>query len=219
MQDLDWSQLQKAFSPNDLEWRIVDLSDDRTRANVRPQLRFEAVVQRLDEVLGKTAWSNTYAKLEENLISCALNLNGVTKTGLAKRTAFVESDVTARDALVQAAEMFGMSSQLEETNSWVDYDAEAGTILYEPEALESTDEAPPKPTALITPPQADKPEGQQVIDKLVERLKLDGKGLETAKLLVTYGGYGDNPEAARELYSKLRQLLKSEGAPSGVSRD
>jgi hypothetical protein len=52
-----------------------------------------------------------------------------------------------------------------------------------------------------------KPEGQQAIDRLVERLRAEGNGLETARLLVRYGGYGSDPQAARELYGKLRELL------------
>jgi hypothetical protein len=111
----------------------------------------------------------------------------------------------------------------------VDYDAETKTLLYEPElgiggqdsggqdsdsqdsggqvtalkARESEQSAEPSSVS-VTPAKS---AGQQAIDKLVERLEQEGKGKEVAKLIVRYGGYGQNPEAARELYSKLRALL------------
>lgn len=57
-----------------------------------------------------------------------------------------------------------------------------------------------------------KSEGQRAIDRLVDRLRSEGHGLETAKLLVEHGGYGSDPEAARALYGKLRALLMQEAA-------
>ena len=77
------------------------------------------------------------------------------------------------------------------------------------EAAESAPEPAPEPV-----PPAPKSAGQQAIDRLVDRLKGEGRGLEAAKLLNAYGGYGGNPEAARELYAKLRALLLGDGAPS-----
>jgi hypothetical protein len=58
-------------------------------------------------------------------------------------------------------------------------------------------------------PPAEKPTGQQMIDRLVERLKDEGQGLAAARLLVRYGGYGKDPDTARELYAQLRALLRS----------
>jgi len=52
-----------------------------------------------------------------------------------------------------------------------------------------------------------KPEGQQMIDRLIDRLKDRGLGLQAARILVRHGGYGKDPQAARELYGELRQLL------------
>ncbi|TVR92951.1 MAG: hypothetical protein EA416_06080 [Trueperaceae bacterium] len=51
-------------------------------------------------------------------------------------------------------------------------------------------------------------EGLVMIDRLVERLKESGHGLQAARLLVRYGGYGKDAEAARALYGALRALLK-----------
>ncbi len=69
-------------------------------------------------------------------------------------------------------------------------------------------EAPVFPEVPSLPPSATpKSAGQQAIDKLVDRLKAEGRGLQAARLLNTYGGYGSDPQAARELYAKLRELL------------
>ena len=69
--------------------------------------------------------------------------------------------------------------------------------------------------APVTPAPAEKPTGQQMIDRLVDRLKDEGQGLAAARLLVRYGGYGKDPDTARELYAQLRVLLRGEAAAAG----
>ena len=71
--------------------------------------------------------------------------------------------------------------------------------------------------APVAPAPAEKPTGQQMIDRLVDRLKDEGQGLAAARLLVRYGGYGKDPDTARELYAQLRVLLRGEAAghPAG----
>jgi hypothetical protein len=71
--------------------------------------------------------------------------------------------------------------------------------------------------ARVGAPVAEKPTGQQMIDRLVDRLKVEGQGLAAARLLVRYGGYGKDPDTARELYAQLRVLLRGEAAagPAG----
>lgn len=59
-------------------------------------------------------------------------------------------------------------------------------------------------------------EGQQMIDRLLERLKDEGQGLAAARLLVRHGGYGNDPTSARELYSELRDLLRRAGDREGA---
>ncbi|MDZ7707146.1 MAG: hypothetical protein U5J97_04485 [Trueperaceae bacterium] len=59
---------------------------------------------------------------------------------------------------------------------------------------------------------ADKPDGHQVIDRLVERLRQEGLGADAARLVTSYGGYGGDAEASRELYAKLRALLVQRSA-------
>ena len=59
-----------------------------------------------------------------------------------------------------------------------------------------------------------KPEGQQMIDRLVARLREEGMGAEAARLVTVYGGYGRDASAQRELYAKLRALLVERSARS-----
>jgi hypothetical protein len=90
-------------------------------------------------------------------------------------------------------------------------------------ALEHVDAPVPTDSAALpsVAPAADapaaKPTGQQMIDRLVERLKGEGQGLAAARLLVKYGGYGKDPEAARELYAHLRELLLATPAGEGTA--
>ena len=69
------------------------------------------------------------------------------------------------------------------------------------------------PVATAELPPIEKPAGQQAIDRLVERLRGEGLGLEAAKLLIEYGGYGDDPPTARDLYARLRALFKDRSVP------
>ena len=71
---------------------------------------------------------------------------------------------------------------------------------------------------LGTPPDAPeqapiRSEGQRAIDKLMDRLREAGLGLEAARLVNAHHGYGSDPDAARELYARLRQLLLDRSAP------
>jgi hypothetical protein len=93
-------------------------------------------------------------------------------------------------------------------------DGGAADAAPSPDAAPSADAAPAgvsaAPDAAASAaelPAAAKPEGQQMIDRLIERLKAQGQGLAAARILVRHGGYGKEPQAARELYAELRQLL------------
>ena len=70
----------------------------------------------------------------------------------------------------------------------------------------------PRPAAAASEPK--KPSAQELIDKLVARLREAGKGREAAALVVKYGGYGADPEATRKLYGELRALLLEKEAPA-----
>jgi hypothetical protein len=206
-----WNQLALPFSPQDIEWRVTEVSEDSKQARVRPQLRYPVVVDRLNTVLGLSGWSSCYFPLAPGVFSGELSIQEVAKSSLVADRSFVNVDVLAQDALVYAAEYFGLVAPVKQNpDYWVEYDAESKTILFEPDlesAAQSTLTTRAEPSIIGEP--AEKPAGQQAIDKLIERLREEGQGLEAAKLLIRYGGYGQNPEAARELYGKLRDLLRT----------
>ena len=234
--NVPWDALAAPFTAADLLWRVVKLSPDRLSAQVRPQLRASSVTARLDAVLGVGGWSQEFAALGERGLVCTLRVADAVKAAVASYTAEAELSDTADDALAAAAALFGLCpNTLLDELPWVDYDPEQRQLLYEPDlagaddsyaapvdarAPSLTESAPPTPQtdtprdtqsdAPTEPTQAEPPAksaGQQAIDKLVDRLKADGKGLGAAKLLNAYGGYGSDPVAARELYAKLRALL------------
>jgi hypothetical protein len=122
-------------------------------------------------------------------------------------------------------------------DAWVDWDPDERVPLYWPEVAEeevartirdgaegasahvgtsgesptdASPDAPAKPlgTPAEAPGQAPiRSEGQRAIDKLVDRLREAGRGLEAARLVMEHKGYGNDPDEARELYARLRQLL------------
>ena len=232
-----WDALAAPFAASDLLWRVVKLSPDRLSAQVRPQLRASSVTARLDAVLGVDGWSQEFTALGERGLVCTLRVADAAKAAVVPYTAEAELTDTAADAFAAAAALFGLRpNTLLDELPWVDYDPEQRQPLYEPDlaaadgytngytdsytapanADSPTGSAPPTPptaasaeaqTATQAEPIPAKSAGQQAIDKLVDRLKADGKGLGAAKLLNTYGGYGTDPAAARELYAKLRALL------------
>jgi hypothetical protein len=213
-----WNELAAPFAANDVEWRVLEILPDGHEAKVRPQLPFERVRQRLDETLGVAGWSSRYVALGE-AVACELTIGAVSKSAVAD-SLHVDKSTASRDAFVYAAELYGMVPSVNRFESYqVDYDAEAKAPLFEPEVepgLQNQQEParPQDQPERVSEPRGSLPAeapaksaGQQAIDKLVERLEGQGKGKEVAKLIVKYGGYGQNPDAARELYSKLRALL------------
>jgi hypothetical protein len=221
--------LAAPFAPTDLSWRVVRLSPDRLSAQVRPQLPAAVIAARLDAVLGVGGWSHSLAALGERGLVCTLSVASAHKSAAVAYSAQTGVVEAAEDALAAAAAFFGLRPPVALAElPWVDYDAEQGQILYEPELPEpelpepevpggvepvpvavpssvgsALEEYEPRPPA----PAPTKSAGQQAIDKLVDRLKAEGRGLQAAKLLTSYGGYGSDPAAARELYAKLRELL------------
>lgn len=225
-----WDALAAPFAPSDLTWRVVRLAPDKLSAQVRPQLEAAVVRARLDAVLGVGGWSHSFVALGERGLACTLSVAGIHKSAAVAYTAQTGVADAAEDALAAAAAFFGLRPPVVLAElPWVDFDAEGGQILYEPDltagsatepaaslgaepgtepaVAPTADAAPPAEGAEPAAPLPAKSAGQQAIDKLVDRLKAEGKGLGAAKLLNTYGGYGSDPAAARELYARLRELL------------
>lgn len=207
-----WDALAAAFAADDLVWRVVALSPDRLSAQVKPSLRAASVRARFDRVCGVGGWSCAFAPLGDRGLVCTLTVGGTYKAAVAPYSAETGLESTADDAFAAAATLFGLCPPVTlDELPWVDYDPEQKEPLYDPELSGTAPEAVPEPERASEPappePEPVKSAGQQAIDKLVDRLKADGKGLGAAKLLNAYGGYGSDPAAARELYAKLRELL------------
>jgi hypothetical protein len=201
-------RLSAPFPASALRWRVLEVDPADHRARLAPELSAEAVVARLDEVCGAEGWSKRYLPFGAEALVCELTIDGVTKAEVVHARSLQDlPEALAESALSRAAGHFGLRPPVDDAASaWVDADPESGEPLHLPElGTPSVD--------TIAAPAPDKPAGQVAIDRLVERLREDGLGLEAAKLLIEYGGYGDDPETARDLYGKLRDLLRDRSDP------
>ena len=200
-----WQVLQSGFPRDAIEWRIVDIDEGSSQAQVKPQLQYQAVIDRLNQI-GKTNWSNRFISISENTVVAELTIAGIAKSkAKSLKQPLINDTILTKDAFIETAALFDIVCGYEEKRFWVDYDAEAGEIIFEPE-LSLVEKAEIKQEL---PKEETKPKTKEVIDRLVERLGEEGLGLEAAKILTQYGGYGNNSESAKELYGKLRELLMS----------
>lgn len=193
-------------------WRIAKLNAAQAVAQVMPYVAAAALRKRLDEVLGLGAWQlELYGVLEG--VACKLSLEHVQRTALVSPAPYETLSETADVAFAEAAAQLGIglsvgARQARAELPWVAFDPESGELL-EPPLFELAGASRPNvaEAAAAPLPHRQKPEGQQTIDKLIERLRDEGQGLAVAKLITQFGGYGSDAIAARELYGKLRELL------------
>ncbi len=228
----EWARLAATFPPEALTWCVARLDRQSGSALLEPLVTEAAVRGRLDDALGVDGWSKRLMPLGSDAVVCELELLGVHKSAAATSFGGAIDMATVSDwAFARAAGLFGMRPPASD-GGWVDFDAEAGEPLFLPDAGEddrqAAEDAPePSPAGTLrTPAPGDgipvdaaafeeaRSEGQQVIERLVERLKREGLGRQAATLVVEYGGYGRTPEQARELYRRLRELLLERGAPT-----
>ncbi len=207
-----WDMLHEPFPPEEMQWRVEALSKDKRKALVVPLVNHSALLDRLDEVLGPQGWQDSYEVLQAqpNLyaVKCRLTILDTSKEDLGEgsslKAAFAE-------ALVRAAGKFGIGrhhAQLEQ--QWVDYDPSTGQFT--PPSAEAPAQPPQPSPHKHSPSNEGKPEPQELIDRLLERLKQAGLGKQAAQIVVKYGGYGKHPEETRKLYGELRALLKSQAS-------
>ncbi|MCX7601013.1 MAG: Rad52/Rad22 family DNA repair protein [Meiothermus sp.] len=211
-----WDMLSEPFPPEELQWRVEELSKDKKRALVVPSVNVEAVLDRLDEVAGPHGWQDTYEVLHTPAhagglyaVKCRLTVMDVAKEdvgeGESLKAAFA-------DALQRAAAKFGVGRYLLGQEQWVDHDPETGPT-HPPQVQlgrahkKVPPQAPTRPEASPTPLEA-KPEPQELIDRLIERLREAGLGKQAAQIVMKYGGYGKHLDETRKLYGELRALLK-----------
>lgn len=219
MSDATWTRLSAPFGAAAVSWDVIAVDEDEGSALVAPRLTREALVERLDDVCGVDGWSLRLSAAGRGALVCSLEVGGVSKAaavdGLPAGAA-----VTADAALAAAAWLYGMRPDAALSPRRVAYDAVAGGVLEGPDDVDETAGAAVSMgdgehvqdlRELDARERGLSSEGQRMIDRLVERLKDEGEGLAAARLLVRFGGYGKDPEAARALYGALRALLKRSG--------
>ncbi|HHO58457.1 MAG TPA: DNA repair protein Rad52 [Oceanithermus profundus] len=136
--------------------------------------------EQLDALWGPGGWSCRFqvASVQPPAVGCSLELGGAVKSGVGSGATL---EAAAEAALWMAA-------------------AQAGVGRPPSAPPGARREAPPRP-------ETAKPSAQELIDRLIARLREAGKGREAAALVVKYGGYGSDPETTKKLYGELRALL------------
>lgn len=236
-----WSRLSAPFPPSAVRWHAVATDPSGGRVRLAPHVAPDALRARLDETVGPEAWSIEVRPWGADGLIAEATIRGVARAGVVRLPAAAGLDaddcpIDAGDAATGAAwsaacAAFGMRAGVaSREDGWVDVDAERGEPLFRPETVAVTSSTAgaadaPAPTGGATPSDAAptpagpldedaKPQAHQVIDRLVDRLRSEGLGTESARLIASYGGYGADPAASRELYAKLRALLLERGTPT-----
>lgn len=222
----DWSKLSEPFPASEIQWRVEALSKDKRRAMVVPYVDARTVLDRLDEVVGPEGWQDHYEVLVQKegnyAVKCRLTLLEVSKEDVGEGDSL---KAAFSDALKRAAVKFGVGRYLYRLEKqWVDHDPATGHFeappypkLQHPAAshplgpVASLEEESPE-VRLPSDGEAEaspaKPEPQELIDRLIDRLKELGMGKEVARIVMKYQGYGSSPEETKRLYGELRSLLK-----------
>ncbi|MER3555653.1 MAG: DNA repair protein Rad52 [Meiothermus sp.] len=251
-----WNKLAEPFPAGEVQWRVEALSKDKRRAMVVPYVDARTVLDRLDEVLGPSGWSDAYevlaAKENDYAVRCRLVVLDIAKEDVGEGDSL---KAAFSDALKRAAVKFGIGRYLYRMDKqWVDHDPDSGQFKAPdlgsggrgPGAEESAPPQPsrPSPSAfsqqrgepapqprveVARPPRTEapaaapapepepaeapeppKPEPQELIDRLIERLKEAGLGKQAAQIITRHGGYGKTPDETRRVYGELRALLKGQ---------
>jgi len=158
--------LSKPFDPKEVEVKIQAVNRDRTRAQVVAYVDARTVLDRLDEAVGPTGWSDSYDVLTNGTdgdgrrlveVKCTLIVLGVSKEDVGEGDSL---KAAFSDALKRAAVKFGVGRYLYRLPKvWADLD-ERGAIK-DPEAVKrallggEADDAPPWEDKL--PPKRAKP--------------------------------------------------------------
>jgi len=218
-------------------WWVIEVADAGDEVRVAPYLDEGAVRERLDATLGVTGWSVRYQLAPGDAVACQLEIGGVSKGAVRGLPRVGGAQVAAALALSAAAELFGARLPVPaDLSAWVACDPASHAPLHPPNV--ASEPRPPGDAPAIGPadvagaagpgrPVAGegtvaepvKPDGQAMIDRLIDRLKEQGHGLAAARILVKHGGYGKDPQAARELYAALRSLLISGHRAEGVQSE
>jgi len=213
--------LSRPFDPREVEVKIQAVNRDRTRAQVVAYVDARTVLDRLDEAVGPTGWSDSYEVLTNGTdadgrrlveVKCTLTVLGVSKEDVGEGDSL---KAAFSDALKRAAVKFGVGRYLYRLPKvWADLD-ERGNIK-DPEAVKR---------ALLsgedTPPWEDKPPPKRAKPAEPEDSRPSG-GITEAQLRYIYklwkemGGGDDIHDYAsavlgREV-SSLKELTRQEAS-------
>jgi len=164
--------LSKPFDPREVEVKIQAVNRDRTRAQVVAYVDARTVLDRLDEAVGPTGWSDSYDVLTNGTdnegrrlveVKCTLTVLGVSKEDVGEGDSL---KAAFSDALKRAAVKFGVGRYLYRLPKvWADLD-ERGNIK-DPEAVKRAllgggdDDTPPwddrPPPKRAKPAEAEEP--------------------------------------------------------------
>ncbi len=130
-----WTELAGALPAEAARWRAVEVEPDGATARLAPEATPEAVVARLDDVVGRAGWSLRYAAVGGGVV-CELTVAEITKSAVVAAPTtrqgrpLQDGAQLADAALAKAASLFGIelpSSLLETT--WAPIDPESGRLL------------------------------------------------------------------------------------------
>ncbi|MFN8510335.1 MAG: hypothetical protein U0Z75_07220 [Deinococcaceae bacterium] len=188
--------LMSPFSAQDFYWQKLEEMVDMARWH--KVLSKTALLGRLDDLLG-LEW---HLKLEvisplPAVVIAHLTLHSTVRSGIGEGSNLQEAEVAA---LSQAALAFGMAhEELTVPSEWHPLDWKPETPL--------TDPAPT--TEMDLQPQDEKLKAHQHIDELIDQLRELGLGLESAKIMKNFKGYGETLEESRQLYRALKELKRA----------
>lgn len=126
-------KLGAPFSYMDIEWRIQNANEEGTRGRAVPYLRFQAVAQRLDEVVGCLNWKNEYVPGPCGGVVCRISLRvgdeWFSKENGAENTSFEPVKGGLSDAFKRAAVMWNIGRYLYDSPKfWVELNPDTNSF-------------------------------------------------------------------------------------------
>jgi len=230
--------LSRPFDPKEVEVKVQVVSKDRTKGQVVAYVDARTVLDRLDEAVGPTGWSDGYEVLNNGTdydgrrlveVKCTLTVLGVSKEDVGEGDSL---KAAFSDALKRAAVKFGVGRYLYRLPKvWADID-ERGNIK-DPDAVKrlllgsEADNAPPRverpSQAREARPQpkdnasAPQPGGVteaqlRYIHKLWKELAADGDDIHEYASAILNRDVSSLKELTRSEASKLIEAIKEESA-------
>lgn len=114
--DALFKRLAAPFPYHDIDWRVQNTTEDNTKGRAVPYLRFQAIADRLDDVVGPMNWENEYVSGPCGGVVCRLSLRiegeWLRKSNGADNTSFEPVKGGLTDAFKRAAVMWNIGRYL-----------------------------------------------------------------------------------------------------------